>query len=72
MTSPRVKPTPAGLSAAAVEVVLDPLEAIDRAFTVVAAGDIIVVQVDEVEPMLNRVMVHFERLVGSGLPPMVS
>ncbi len=62
----------AGLSAAAVEVVLDPLEAIDRAFTVVAAGDIIVVQVDEVEPMLNRVMVHFERLVGSGLPPMVS
>jgi len=30
----------------------------------VRSGDLIVVQVDEVEPMLSRVMEHFERIVG--------
>ena len=55
-----------GFAGERVEIVLDPLEAIDRAFAVVEEGDLIVVQVDEVEPMLKRVMVHFERLVGSG------
>jgi cyanophycin synthetase len=50
------------------EVIIDPLEAIDRAFGIVRPGDLIVVQVDEVEPMLNRVMTHFERLVGSRSP----
>ena len=48
-----------------VEVVNDPIEAIDRAFSIVQAGDLIVVQVDEVKPMLNRVMEHFERIVGA-------
>lgn len=47
-----------------VEIVLDPLEAIDRAFEVVTPGDLIVVQVDEVEPMLRRVMAHHKRKVG--------
>ena len=47
---------------------IDPLEAIDRAFAIVRAGDLIVVQVDEVQPMLNRVMTHFERRVGLGRP----
>lgn len=56
----------AGFAVERFEVVIDPLEAIDRAFEVVGAGDLIVVQVDEVEPMLNRVMGHFERLAGSG------
>jgi cyanophycin synthetase len=54
----------AGFPADRAEVVLDPLEAIDRAFAVVRDGDLIVVQVDEVEPMLERVMSHFARLVG--------
>jgi cyanophycin synthetase len=54
-----------GLAEDDVEVVNDPIEAIDRAFSIVESGDLIVVQVDEVKPMLNRVMDHFERLVGS-------
>lgn len=49
------------------EVVNDPLKAIDRAFEVVQSGDLIVVQVDEVDPMLNRVMEHFERRVGASV-----
>ena len=31
--------------------------------TIVKPGDVLVVQVDEVDPMLDRVMEHFERLV---------
>ena len=54
-----------GCDEAKVEVVNDPMEAIDRAFSMVRLGDLIVVQVDEVEPMLNRVMEHFERVVGT-------
>ncbi len=46
-----------------IEIVVDPLEAIDRAFALVEPGDLIVVQVDEVEPMLRRVMAHHERRV---------
>ena len=55
----------AGCPADNIDIVLDPLEAIDRAFALVRSGDLIVVQVDEVEPMFNRVMEHFDRLVGS-------
>jgi cyanophycin synthetase len=47
------------------EVINDPIRAIDRAFSVVQSGDLIVVQVDEVEPMLKRVMEHFHRIVGT-------
>ena len=63
----------AGFPSARTEVVIDFLEAIDRAFEVVRPGDLIVVQVDKVEPMIDRVMSHFERLFGpgSGLPPAV-
>ena len=57
-----------GCSADRVEVVLDPLEAIDRAFEVVESGDLIVIQVDEVKPMLDRVMAHHERIVASTAP----
>lgn len=53
-----------GLAAEHVEVIDDPNEAIDRAFSLVGSGDLIVVQVDEVEPVLSRVMEHFERIVG--------
>jgi cyanophycin synthetase len=53
-----------GLAPEDVELVNDPSEAIDRAFAVVRSGDLIVVQVDEVEPMLSCVMAHFERVVG--------
>ncbi|MFT5285039.1 MAG: cyanophycin synthetase [Planctomycetota bacterium] len=49
-----------------IEIVMDPLVAVDRAFAVVQPGDLIVIQVDQVEPMLNRVMAHFERLIGYG------
>ncbi len=55
----------AGFAEDRFEVVLDPLEAIDRAFALVRPGDVIVVQVDEVKPMLDHVMAHFERLTGS-------
>jgi len=48
-----------------LEVVNDPNEALDRAFSIVRPGDLIVVQVDEVEPMLDRVKEYFERLVGT-------
>ncbi|MDT8369852.1 MAG: cyanophycin synthetase [Longimicrobiales bacterium] len=51
-----------------IEIVLDPLEAIDRAFALVEPGDLIVVQVDEVEPMLRRVMAHHERRVTADTP----
>jgi cyanophycin synthetase len=54
-----------GIAEDKVEVVNDPIEAIDRAFSVVQSGDLIVVQVDEVKPMLDRVMEHFERIVGT-------
>jgi hypothetical protein len=33
----------------------------DRAFSIVHSGDLIVIQVDEVEPMLKRVMEHYSR-----------
>ena len=48
-----------------VEVVNDPFKAVDRAFSIVQSGDLIVVQVDEVEPMLKHVIEHFERIVGT-------
>lgn len=48
-----------------VELVNDPVEALNRAFSVVQSGDLIVVQIDEVAPMLNLVMEHFERIVGT-------
>ena len=53
-----------GFAADQVEVVIDPLAAIDRAFEVVRSGDLILIQADDVKPMLERVMEHFERLVG--------
>jgi cyanophycin synthetase len=53
----------AGFSEKRVEVVPDPLEAIDRAFSIVQPGDLLVIQVDEVDPMLGRVMEHFARIV---------
>ena len=56
----------AGLAEAATEVVIDPYEAIDRAFEIVQPGDLVVIQVDEVAPMLARVMAHFERTVPRG------
>ena len=56
-----------GLAEDNVEVVNDPMKAIDRAFSIVLAGDLIVVQVDQVEPMLKRVMQHFERIVDPSL-----
>lgn len=54
----------AGFAPDRVEVVADPLAAVDRAFELVRAGDLIVIQVDEVEPMLGRVMRHFEHRRG--------
>ena len=50
-----------------LEVVCDPYEAIDRAFSI---GDLIVVQIDAMSPMHKRVMEHFERIVGT-LPTMM-
>ena len=52
-----------------VELLIGPVKlggkALDHAFKVVGSGDLIVVQVDEVEPMLKLVMEHFERIVGT-------
>ena len=47
------------------EIVIDPLEAIDRAFEIVRPRDLLVIQVDDVETMLGRVMEHFERIMPS-------
>ncbi|MFH2010259.1 MAG: cyanophycin synthetase [bacterium] len=55
----------AGFSADNIDIVPDPLEAIDHAFSIVRSGELIVVQVDEVEPMLRRVMKHFDCIVGT-------
>ena len=54
-----------GLSENNLEVVCDPYEAIDRAFSIVRSGDLIVVQIDAMGPMHKRVMEHFERIVGT-------
>jgi len=54
-----------GFAVDKAEVVNDPIKAIDRAFSIVKPGDLIVVQVDEMEPMLKRVMEHFDRIVGT-------
>lgn len=51
------------------EIVIDPLQAIDRAFEIVQSGDLIVLQVDDVAPVLKRVMEHFERVVGPPIAP---
>jgi cyanophycin synthetase len=48
-----------------VEIINEPIKAIDRAFSIVQSGDLIVVQVDEVQPMLKCVMEHFDRIVGT-------
>ena len=55
-----------GCSEDSVDIVNDPMKAIDRAFSIVQAGDLIVVQVDEVAPMLKHVMEHFDRITGTG------
>jgi len=47
-----------------VQVINDPIEALGHAFSIVQPGDLIVVQVDEVDQMLQRVMEYFERIVG--------
>jgi cyanophycin synthetase len=52
-----------GFPETSVEIVTAPLKAIDRAFTLVQPGDLLVIQVDEVDPMLGRVMEHFEQIV---------
>ncbi len=54
-----------GFDADMVEVVNDPIVALDRAFEVVQPGDLIVAQVDDVENMIKLVMEHFERIVGT-------
>ena len=46
-----------------VEIIPAALEAIDRAFSVVQPGDLLVIQVDEVAPILDRVMEHFKQIV---------
>jgi cyanophycin synthetase len=62
----------AGMRDECAQVLLDPMQAIDRAFEIVQAGDLIVVQVDEVGPMLNHVMRHFERIVEPPITPVRS
>ncbi len=54
-----------GLEKDEIEIVNDLFKAVDRAFLIVQSGDLIVVQVDEVAPMLKHVMDHFERIVGT-------
>lgn len=47
-----------------IEIINDPFKAINHAISIVQPGDLIVLQVDEVEPMLKHLMEHFERIVG--------
>lgn len=46
-----------------IEIVPDPLKAVDHAFSIVQPGELLVIQVDEVDPLLKRVMEHFENIV---------
>lgn len=48
-----------------VHIVNDPSAAIDRAFSLVAAEDILVIQVDEIEPMMSQVMALHQRHLAS-------
>jgi cyanophycin synthetase len=54
-----------GFAETNLTVVDDCYEAIDYAFSIVRSGDLIVVQIDAMEPMYKRVMEHFERIVGT-------
>jgi cyanophycin synthetase len=54
-----------GFAEGNIEIINDSIKAIDRAFLIVKSGDLIVVQVDEVEPLLKHVMEHFDRIVGT-------
>ncbi|WP_298859830.1 cyanophycin synthetase [uncultured Gimesia sp.] len=54
-----------GFPETSIEIITDPLEAIDRAFLVVRPGDLIVIQVDEVAPLLGHVMEHFKQIVSN-------
>ena len=53
----------AGFPEACVEIIPAAMEAIDHAFSIVQPGDLLVIQVDEVAPMLGRVMEHFKQVV---------
>lgn len=53
-----------GFAADAVELINDPSKALARAFDIVQPGDLIVVQVNEVGPMLDAVMAYFKRIAG--------
>jgi hypothetical protein len=46
-----------------VEIDIAPFEATDRCFELGRAGDLLVIQVDEADPMLGRLMDHLERRV---------
>ena len=58
-----------GFATGAVEIVDDPDKALARAFEIVQPGDLIVVQVNEVEPVLQAVMAHFARIAGARRDP---
>ena len=52
-----------GFPEAHVEVVIDPFAAVDQAFGLVKAGDLIVVQSDDTVPIFDRVMEHLSRSI---------
>ncbi|WP_306259822.1 cyanophycin synthetase [Pararhizobium sp. IMCC21322] len=59
-----------GFAPGELEIVNDPTKALARAFSIVQPGDLIVVQVDEVEPMLKSVMEYFELIAGTAPIPL--
>jgi cyanophycin synthetase len=52
-----------GFPAASIEIIPAAMEAIDHAFSIIRPGDLLVIQVDEVAPILDRVMEHFKQVV---------
>ena len=58
-----------GFAAEELEIVNDPIKALARAFSIVQPGDLIVVQVNELEPMLQSVMEYFELIAGTAPIP---
>ncbi|WP_223421669.1 cyanophycin synthetase [Tateyamaria pelophila] len=58
-----------GFAPGAVDIINNPDTALARAFEIVQPGDLIVVQVNEVEPMLRAVMAHFARIAGPARLP---
>ncbi|MCP4181156.1 MAG: cyanophycin synthetase [bacterium] len=52
-----------GFDSAEIEIILDVHEAIDRAFEIVGDGDLIVVQIDKIQPVIDQILSKKENVL---------